>query len=87
MITLGVRVHPGAAGDAVAVLEDGTLDVRVRARAVEGKANDALVRLLAARSGLRRRGVRLASGARSRRKLVQLDLGSMAELRARLDRP
>jgi hypothetical protein len=83
-ITVGVRVHPGASREGVALLPDGSLDVRLRARAVEGQANAGLVELLADRLGLRRRQVEITSGLRSRQKRVRLGLASADELRRRL---
>jgi len=83
-ITVSVRVHPGASREAVAMLPDGSLDVRLRARAVEGQANAGLVELLADRLGLKRRDVEIASGLRSRQKLVRISLASPDDLRRRL---
>ena len=83
-ITVSVRVHPGASREAVTLLPDGSLDVRLRARAVEGQANAGLIDALAARLGLRRRDIAIASGVRSRQKRVRLALASSAELRQRL---
>ena len=40
--------------------------------------------MLAERLGLRKRDVRIAAGARSRQKLVELELASHEELRRRL---
>ena len=85
MITVSVRVHPGASREGIMLLPDGSLDVRLRARAVEGQANAGLLALLADRLGLRRREVEIVSGERSRQKRVRLGLESDAELRARLD--
>jgi uncharacterized protein (TIGR00251 family) len=83
-ITVAVRVHPGASREVITLLPDGSLDVRLRARAVEGQANAGLIDVLAARLGLRRRDIAIASGVRSRQKLVRLALASSAELRQRL---
>lgn len=83
-ITVAVRVHPGASREAVTLLPDGSLDVRLRASAVEGQANAGLIDVLAARLGLRRRDIAIASGVRSRQKLVRLTLASAAELHRRL---
>lgn len=83
-VTVAVRVHPGASREAVVLLPDGSLDVRLRARAVEGQANAALVAVLAARLGLRRRDIVVASGVRSRQKVVRLALASPDEVRQRL---
>lgn len=84
VIVVAVRVHPGASREGVALLPDGTLDVRLRARAIEGQANAGLVALLADRLGVRRRDVEIASGVRSRQKVVRIELPSAEELRRRL---
>jgi uncharacterized protein len=52
---------------------DGVLRVRVGAPAVEGGANNALLRLLADELGVARRDVRIVAGASSRQKLVVVD--------------
>ena len=52
---------------------DGVLKVRVMAPAVEGAANNALIRLLAEEVGVARRDVRIVAGATSRQKLVVID--------------
>jgi uncharacterized protein (TIGR00251 family) len=83
-ITVSVRVHPGASREEVALLPDGSLDVRLRARAVEGQANAGLIDLLAQRLDLRRRDVEIVSGVRSRQKVVRLGVASGGELRRRL---
>jgi hypothetical protein len=77
-----VQVHPRAATDRVALLEDGTLAVWVRAPAIAGRANAAVVAVLAARLGLRPRDVTLVRGERGRRKLIDLPLDPAAVRRA-----
>ena len=52
---------------------DGVLRARVGAPAVEGAANNALIRLLADELGIARRDVRIVAGASSRQKLVMID--------------
>ena len=84
--TVAVRVHPGATREAVLLLPDGSLDVRLRARPVEGQANARLVELLADRLGLRKRDVVVVSGVRSRQKLVRVGVESAEELGRRLGR-
>ncbi len=77
-----VQVHPRAATDRVALLEDGTLAVWVRAPAIAGRANAAVVAVLAARLGLRPREVVLVRGERARQKVVELPLDPAAVRRA-----
>ena len=84
MLTVSVRVHPGASREGIVVLADGSLDVRLRARAIEGQANERLVEVLADRLGLRRRDVEIVSGHRSRQKRVRIALSSVDDLRTGL---
>lgn len=52
---------------------DGVLRARVAAPAVEGAANNALVRLIAAELDLPRSRVRLVAGASGRQKLIVVE--------------
>ncbi len=65
--TVVVRVKPGSRkGPLVETDADGALTVYVPERAVEGKANEAVVKLLAKHLGVPRSRVELVSGATSR---------------------
>lgn len=67
--TIVVKVKPGSRkGPLVEVGPDGELTVYVREPAVNGKANDAVIRLLAAHLQLPRSRVQLVSRATSRLK-------------------
>jgi uncharacterized protein len=68
-----VRVHPGSRREEVRRLDDGTLEVWTRARAVEGQANEAVCRLVAAFLGLTPSSVRIVGGARNRVKVVEIE--------------
>jgi uncharacterized protein len=62
-----VKVKPGSSkGPLVEVGPDGELTIYVRERAVDGKANDAVTRLLAEHLQLPRSRVELVSGMTSR---------------------
>jgi hypothetical protein len=64
---ISVRVKPGSRkGPLVETGADGELTVYVPERAVEGKANDAVIRLLAEHLGVPRSRVTLVSGATAR---------------------
>ena len=69
---LELHVQPGASHNEFAGKHGERLKVRLQARAVDGKANEALVDFLAAHFGVPRRNVRIVSGLRSRQKRVQI---------------
>ena len=68
-----VRLTPRSGSDRIDGVVEGELRVHVTAPAVEGAANNALVRLLAGELGVAKRDVRIVAGATSRRKLVVVD--------------
>jgi uncharacterized protein (TIGR00251 family) len=70
--TLLVRVQPRASKDEVAGEMGGALKVRLRAPAVEDRANEALVELLAQLLKTPRSAVRILSGERSRTKRIEI---------------
>ncbi len=70
---LTVRVSPGAGrSQIVGRMADGRLKVRVAAPAEGGRANAALVKLLAERLGVRPQAVVLIAGHGSRDKIVEV---------------
>lgn len=72
--TVVVAVKPGSSkGPLVEVADDGTLTVFVRERAIEGKATEAVVRVLAEHFGVPKSRVELVSGATSRIKRFRVD--------------
>ncbi|WP_443706212.1 DUF167 domain-containing protein [Qaidamihabitans albus] len=76
-LRFAVRVKPGAKRDAVGGRWDGALGaalvVAVRAPAVDGKANDAVCRVLAGALSVRARDLVVVKGRRARDKVVELD--------------
>jgi uncharacterized protein len=85
MLTHPVVAHPGSRVERVALADPGLeLHVWVRARPVEGQANIAIERAIAAALGLKPRQVRVAAGATGRRKIVEIDLPDEATLHRRL---
>ncbi len=88
-VKLSVRLTPKSSRDALdglAALSDGRMVLKARVRAVpeKGKANIALLRLLARTLNLSRMQVTLASGATSRIKTVRLE-GEPARLKRQLE--
>jgi len=83
-VRLALKVVPGASRDAVAGWLGDTLKVRVTAPPERGKANAAVVRLLASALGASRDDVRIVSGATSPQKVVEIAGLTREVIRARL---
>jgi uncharacterized protein YggU (UPF0235/DUF167 family) len=79
-VRISVRVRPGSGRTVVGGEHDGALVVHVAERAVDGRATEAALAALAAAFGVRRRRVRLVSGATSRTKVVEVDGGDPERL-------
>jgi len=69
---LQIRVTPRARKPGIEVAGDGTLIVKVREPAEDGRANAAVVEALAGHLGVARRAVTILHGHGSRRKLVEV---------------
>ena len=89
MANLPVRLTPGASAERIDgwdVDAEGrpVLKVRVRARPVEGEANEALIKLLAKALGVAKSAVVLQRGGQSRTKMVGVEGLSEPERKVRL---
>lgn len=69
-VILDLRVQPGAARTAVCGRYGDAIKVKVSAPPLDGRANDAVLRLVADELGVRPSEVSLVSGASSRSKRV-----------------
>jgi uncharacterized protein (TIGR00251 family) len=67
-----VKVVPRSSSEGVSIEEDGVWKVRVHAPAVEGKANDALIKLLSGFLGVSKGSIEIVAGGRSRIKTIRL---------------
>jgi len=72
MPILNVKVKPGAREEALIQLADGSWLASVKAPPVDGKANAALIALVAAHFGVRKAQVSIRSGAGARIKRVEV---------------
>jgi uncharacterized protein len=68
-----VRLQPRSKRDEIVGERDGTLVVRVSAPPLEGRANDALCKLLAKRVGVATGRASVVKGASAREKVVRID--------------
>jgi uncharacterized protein (TIGR00251 family) len=83
-VVIAVRVTPRSARDEVTGWQDGALRVRLRAPPVDGKANEALRRLLADRLGVALSAVTIVGGETARLKRVRVGGMDEASVRERL---
>ena len=70
LLTLQVQAQPGAKTAGIEPYGDDALKVRIAAPAVDGRANDALCELIAARLQVARGNVQVTRGATARRKVL-----------------
>jgi uncharacterized protein (TIGR00251 family) len=81
---IAVRVQPRRSRDEIVGEREGGIIVRVGAAPVDGKANDAVCKLVARRAGVPRTSVSVVRGQRSRDKQLLVEGVSEAELRQAL---
>jgi uncharacterized protein (TIGR00251 family) len=72
-VILELHVQPGAARTEFAGRHGERIKVRLAARAVDGRANEALIEFLAAHYKVRKSSVRITAGLKSRQKRVAID--------------
>jgi uncharacterized protein (TIGR00251 family) len=72
-VILRLHVQPGASRSEFAGSHGDCIKVRLAARAVDGKANDALIAFLSEHFKVPKRSVRILSGVKSRQKRVEID--------------
>ncbi len=68
---LKIKVHPNSKKDEVVRKGDDSYEIFVRAKPVEGKANEDMLSLLADHLKVARSKLRLVRGAMARNKLVE----------------
>jgi uncharacterized protein (TIGR00251 family) len=85
--TIQVHIIPNAKTDKVAGEYGDAIKIKLRAPAVEGKANTALCRFLAEKLRIPQRAIVLERGERSRDKVIRIDGPSEEDVRRRLREP
>jgi len=86
MAMLVVKVVPGASRDAIAGRLGDALKIRVAAAPERGKANQAVIQLLADALGLKPAQITVLSGHTQPRKTLQISGLDQAQLDAKLSR-
>jgi uncharacterized protein (TIGR00251 family) len=83
---LPIKVVPASSRSGIAGWLDDTLKVRVTAPAERGKANAAVITVIAEALGVANEGIRIVAGQASARKVVEIDGLSESEVYLRLSR-
>lgn len=84
MATLRFHIVPNAKIDKVAGEHGSAIKIKLRAQAVEGKANAALRCFLADQLNISQRAIILEHGQRSRDKVIRIDGMTEEDVRSRL---
>ncbi|MFO0690864.1 MAG: DUF167 domain-containing protein [Myxococcota bacterium] len=84
-IRIALKVVPGSTREGIAGWLGDALKVRVRAPAEAGRANEAVLRVVAEALALPIDAVRIASGSSSPKKTLEIDGLDLATLRARIE--
>ncbi|MEZ2347144.1 DUF167 domain-containing protein [Terriglobus sp. RCC_193] len=83
-VSFAVRVQPGASREGVIGLYGDAIKIALSAPAVDGKANEALVRYLATALNVPKTSITIASGHASRSKVIRVIGITNEETAARL---
>jgi len=84
MATLLVHVVPNAKENRVVGQHGDAIKIKLKARPIEGRANEALCRFLAERLGVPERSVSVLRGAKSRDKMIRIEGLGEDDVRDRL---
>ena len=71
-VSFAVRVQPGASREGVVCLYGDAIKLALNAPAVDGKANEALIRYLAALLNVPKTSISIATGLTSRSKVIHV---------------
>jgi hypothetical protein len=72
-VVLSCRVQPNSSREGIGEIKNNALIIRLNSPAVEGKANDALIRFLSKRLGIAKSRISIIQGERNRNKLVSIE--------------
>ena len=67
-----VRVVPNSKKESIQQVDDTTYRINVREKAIEGRANEAVLRLIAKHAGISIADVKIVHGFKSREKVISI---------------
>ena len=74
MIRLLIKVKPGSGKDEIVVDSDNNLSVKIKAKPIDGEANEYLIQYLSKEFNISKSIIQLEKGATSRLKWVALNM-------------
>jgi uncharacterized protein (TIGR00251 family) len=78
MIKLLVKVKPGSGKDEISVDEQNNFSIKIKAKPIDGEANDYLVKYLAKEFNISKGSIQIEKGATSRLKRIALAIEQSA---------
>ena len=72
--TLRVKVKPNSKKQAIQTAEDGSLVVSLKSPPIDGKANEELIKLLAAEFQVTKSSIRIKAGQLGRQKRIEIEM-------------
>jgi uncharacterized protein (TIGR00251 family) len=82
--TIDVKVLPRSSKDEITGKQDGIYKIKLTTPAIEGKANQALLKLLSKKLGLPKTKIEIISGERSRTKSIRINGITPEQVKQRL---
>lgn len=80
-MNLHIKAKPGSRMNQVTVAADGSIVIKIKAPAQDGKANEELIKFLAEKLHLPKSGIRLVSGFTSPFKKLEIDADESAVIK------
>lgn len=80
-VSLSIRIQPRASKNEIVTMAGGGLKIRLTAPPIDGAANEALVKFLAATLSISKSHIEIVSGHTSREKIVRISGISDAEVK------
>jgi uncharacterized protein (TIGR00251 family) len=74
VVQLLIKVKPNSSKDEISVDEEGNISVKIRAKPIDGEANEYLVKFLAKEFGISKALIQIDKGATSRLKRISINI-------------
>lgn len=84
MPRIRIRTQPASSKDQIVGIHDGTIKIKITAAAVDGKANQHLIKFLAKKLGVSKQSIRIIRGETARTKLIEISDTTSEQIRDKL---